>query len=207
MLFITLFSFAYGAEVFRIMGPGLLVTGPVVIISQLASHFAEEKESGTLQRLITTPVSRETILLSGLASQLVVGIIQIAILFAASSLLGMTFHDNASVGLLFMIPFLVTFTSLGFGLILASFIKNAGSAGGLAWFIILPLQFLGGSFSDEPILDFLPTSLAVDAMKEAMILGNVTFEAIGLNLILIAIWGIVGILIGIAMFQRKTAIL
>ena len=206
-LFIALFAFAYGSDVFAIMGPGLLITGPVVIISQLTSHVAEEKELGTLQRLTTTPVSRETILLSGLASQLVVGAIQIVILLILASVFGATFHPDGNVVILFLIPFLVTFTSLGFGLILASFIKNASSAGGLAWFVILPLQFLGGSFMEEPIIDFLPTSLAVEAMKEVMVFGNITFEAIGLNLILIALWGIAGIAVGITLFQRKTAIL
>ncbi|MFX1548180.1 MAG: ABC transporter permease, partial [Promethearchaeota archaeon] len=168
MLFICLLSVAYGSEVLKIMGPGLLITGPIVIISQLASHFAEEKELGTLQRLTTTPVSRLTILFSGLFSQLMVGAIQIVILIIMAALFGVYFHPDVNIPLLFVIPFLVTFTSLGFGLILASFVKSSSSATGLAWFIILPLQFLGGSFSDEPIVDFLPTSLAVEAMQSVM---------------------------------------
>jgi ABC-2 type transport system permease protein len=207
MLFMGLLSVAYGTEVFKIMGPGLIITGPVVIISQLASHFAEEKELGTLQRLTTTPVSRLTILLSALVSQLIVGAIQIVILLFASVLFGMYFHPDVNIPLLFIIPFLVTFTSLGFGLILASFVKSSSSAGGLAWFIILPLQFLGGTFSDEPLVDFLPTSLAVEAMQSVMIHGTISFDVVGLNLIVILIWGIVGVILGVILFQRKTAIL
>ena len=78
---------------------------------------------------------------------------------------------------------------------LASFVKNSSSAGGLAWFIILPLQFLGGTLLEEPIVDFLPTSLAVEAMKSIMIFGDASFDAIGLNLIFIAIWGIFGVIL------------
>ncbi len=207
LLFIVLITFAYGSDVLTVMGPGLLITGPVVIISQLTAHLAEEKESGTLQRLSTTPVSRETLLISGLVSQAIVGAFQVVILLVAGSLLGINYHPNGNVLLLFFIPFLVTITSLGFGLILASFITNASSAGGLAWFVILPLQFLGGAFMDETLIDILPTSLAVEAMTQVMNLGNSTFEAIGLNLILIALWGIGGIVLGITLFQRKTAIL
>ena len=207
MLFMALFAFAYGKEVFLIMGPGLLVTGPVVIISQLASHFAEEKESGTLQRLTTTPVYRQTILFSGLVSQLIVGAIQIIILTVIAGLFGAYYNPDGNIFLLFLIPFLVTFTSLGFGLILASFVKNASSAGGLAWFIILPLQFLGGTFVQEPIIDFLPTSLAVEAMTSVMTFGNSSIDAIGLNLLSIFLWGIGGVFLGIFLFQRKTAIL
>jgi len=211
ILFIILFRFAYGIEVFEIMGAGLLITGPVVIISILASHFAEEKELGAIQRLITTPVSRHTILLSGLLSglfsQLIIGAIQIVIILIVAALAGMTFHPDANIFLILFIPFLITFTSLGFGLILASFIKTSGSAGGLAWFIILPLQFLGGAFVQEPLIDFLPTSLAVKAMRSVMTLGSVSFDLVGLNLIFIALWGIGGIILGILLFQRKTAIL
>ena len=143
LVFILLLRFAYGLEVYNIFAPGVIILAPIVLISQLAGHFADEKESGTLQRLITTPVSRQTILLSGLFSQLVVAAIQIVIMLLLTLLFGASFHPNANIFLLFFIPFLVAFTSLGFGLLLASFVKTAGSAGGLAWFIILPLQFLG----------------------------------------------------------------
>ncbi len=207
ILFIVLFRFAYGVEVFEFMGAGLLITGPVVIISLLASHFAEEKELGAIQRLITTPVSRHTILLSGLFSQLIVGAIQIVIILIVAALAGMTFHSDENIFLLFFIPFLITFTSLGFGLILASFIKTSSSAGGLAWFIILPLQFLGGTLMQEPLVDFLPTSFAVKAMQSVMTLGSISFDLVGLNLIFITLWGIGGIILGIILFQRKTAIL
>ncbi|MHA1966718.1 MAG: ABC transporter permease [Candidatus Hodarchaeales archaeon] len=207
ILFMSLLPLAYGKEVLKIMGPGLLVLGPIVIISQLASHFAEEKELGTLQRLTTTPVSRFTILGAGLFSQLIVGAIQIVILLVVAVSFGAYFHPDVNILLLYITLLLVTFTSLGFALILASFVKNSSSAGGLAWFIILPLQFLGGTFSDEPIVDFLPTSLAVETMKSIMLFGDASFDVIGLNLILILIWGIIGVIIGVVLFQRKTAIL
>ncbi len=207
LLFVVLLTFAYGPEVLTIMAPGLLITGPVVIISQLTAHLAEEKESGTLQRLTTTPVTRKIILISGLVSQAIVGAFQIVILLIVGYFLGINYHPDGNLFFLFFIPFMVTITSLGFGLILASFIKNASSAGGLAWFVILPLQFLGGAFMDEPLVELLPTSLAVEAMREVMTFGNSSIAAIGLPLLSIALWGIGGIALGILLFQRKAAIL
>lgn len=206
LVFILVFRFGYGLEVYNIFAPGVIILAPIVLISQLAGHFAEEKESGTLQRLITTPVSRSTVLLSGLFSQLIVAAIQIVVMLLLTLLFGASFNSNANIFLLFFIPFLVAFTSLGFGLLLASFVKTASSAGGLAWFIILPLQFLGGLLT-APLLDFIPTSLASEAMGAVMIHGSTAFDPVGLNLILIAIWGIGLILLGILLFQRKTAIL
>ena len=176
------------------------------MISQLAGHFAEEKESGTLQRLITTPVSRSSILLSGLFSQLIVAAIQILVMILLTFLFGVSIHPNANIFLLFFIPFLVAFTSLGFGLILASVVRTASSAGGLAWFIILPLQFLGGLLT-APLVGYIPTTLAADAMRAVMTEGSLAFDIVGFNMILIVVWGIGLILLGIILFQRKTAIL
>ncbi len=206
LVFILLMRFAYGLETYNIFAPGIIILAPIVLISQLAGHFADEKESGTLQRLITTPVSRQTILLSGLFSQLIVAAIQIVIMLLLTFLFGASFHPNANIFLLFFIPFLVAFTSLGFGLLLASFVKTASSAGGLAWFIILPLQFLGGLLT-VPIIGFIPTSLAAEAMGAVMIYGSTAFVPVGLNLIWIAVWGVGLTVLGILLFQRKTAIL
>jgi ABC-2 type transport system permease protein len=209
LVFILLLRFGYGLEVYNAFAPGLIILGPIVLISQLAGHFAEEKELGTLQRLITTPVSRHTVLLSGLFSQLIVAAIQIIVMLFLTFLFGASFNPNANLFLLFFIPFVVAFTSLGFGLLLASFVNSASSAGGLAWFIILPLQFLGGLLTSPitlPFLDYLPTSLGRLAMGAVMLEGSLAFNLVGLRLILLATWGIGLIFIGILLFQRKTAI-
>ena len=215
LVFILLLRYGYGEgpvegtpySPFELLAPGIIILAPIVLISQLASHFATEKESGTLQRLITTPVSRSAILLSGMVSQLLVAIIQIITMLILCLLFGAHFDSNANIFLLFFIPFLVAFLSLGFGLLLASIVKTAGSAAGLAWFIILPLQFLGGILSVEPIIEFIPTSLASEAMSAVMLDGSIEFDLVGLNLIYIAIWSLILIIIGILLFQRKTAIL
>ncbi|MHA1942588.1 MAG: ABC transporter permease, partial [Candidatus Hodarchaeales archaeon] len=207
LIFVLLYRFAFEEGVFELMAPGVLIAGPTILIMQLSTHFAEEKEYGTLQRLVTTPASRSTILVSGLLSQLVVGAIQIVIFVIIELLLGAPVQNNAHITLLFFIPFLMTFTSLGFGLLLASVVKDPSSAGGIAWFIILPLQFLGGVVTNPPFLPFLPTALAVDSLKSVMVAGILTFEAVGLRLIYILIWGVVVSLLGMLLFQRKTAIL
>ena len=214
LLFMVLYRFAFEEGVFALMAPGLLIAGPTIIISQLAQHFAEEKESGTLQRLVTTPVSRSTILISGLLSQLIIGIIQIVLFLILIFLFAIgdpeIINSDANLFLMFFIPFLVTFSSLGFGLLLASFVKTGGSASGIAWFIILPLQFLGGVITYPAFLPFIPTGLAVETLRSVMsfeFFGFLTFKEVVLNMIYILIWGVAVTLLGIFLFQRKTAIL
>ncbi|MFX1278474.1 MAG: ABC transporter permease [Promethearchaeota archaeon] len=194
---------------FDMMAPGFIIAGVTVCISQLALHFAEEKETGTLKRLSTTPVSRGSVLISGLLSQLIVITIQTLILILLLMLFGAYFAPGVNILVLLLIPLLFSFTCLGLGLLLASFTKSQSSAGGLAWFIILPLQFLGGVFFmiDNPISDFIPTSYAVHAMRLVMVSGITTWDAIGVDILVLLGFGIVSTALGILLFRRKTAIL
>ena len=194
---------------FDMMAPGFIIAGVTVCISQLALHFAEEKEIGTLERLSTTPVSRRNILLSGLLSQLIVITIQVILLILLLMLFGAYFVPGVNYLALILIPLLFSFTCLGLGLLLASFTKSQSSAGGLAWFIILPLQFLGGVFfeMDNPVSDYIPTSYAVHAMRLVMISGVTSWDAIGTDILVLLGFGIISTLLGIILFRRKTAIL
>ena len=197
-------------EVIDYMAPGFIIAGVLVCISQLASHFAEEKDKGTMKRLTTTPVSRRDIILSGMFSQLVVAAFQIIVMLVISTqVFGVFIHPNTNLILLFLIPMLFCFTCLGIGLILASFIKSSSSIG-LVWLIILPLQFLGGVFFygvDVPLGEYIPTTYANHAMRLAMTSGLTSWEAIGLDIMVLLGTGIVFTIIGVLLFQRKTAVL
>ena len=203
------FSNTVQITAFDMMAPGFIIAGVTVCISQLALHFAEEKETGTLKRLSTTPVSRGNILLSGLLSQLIVITIQLILLILLLMLFGAYFVPGVNFMALILIPLLFSFTCLGLGLLLASFAKTQSSAGGLAWFIILPLQFLGGVFfeMDNPVSKYIPTHYAVHAMRLIMVSGVTTWDAIGTDVLVLLGFGLVSTLLGIILFRRKTAIL
>ena len=197
--------------VMDLMVPGFIIAGVLVCVSQLAAHFAEEKEKGTLQRLSTTPVPRRDIILSGLMSQLVVGIFQITLMiFIATQLLGSFVHPDANWLLIFLIPTLFIFSSLGLGMILASFVKTASSAEGFAWLIILPLQFMGGVFTfglEIPGGEFIPTTHAAHAMRIVMLNGVTSWDALGGDIIFLLAFGLITTLLGVILFQRKSAII
>ncbi|MFW9987082.1 MAG: ABC transporter permease [Candidatus Odinarchaeota archaeon] len=194
---------------FDFLAPGFVISGVLVCISQLALHFSEEKNKGTLKRLSTTPVSRSNILFSGMLSQLLVAFCQTIILLVCLLIFGAYFHPNANVLLLIFIPMLFAFTVLGFGTLLASIVKSEQTAGLLAWFIILPLQFLGGLFFyfENPIMKFIPTSYAAHAMRLVMVEGMNSWNAIGQDILVLIGFGVITTLLGIILFQRKTAIL
>jgi len=194
---------------FDFLAPGFLISGVLVCISQLALHFSEEKNKGTLKRLITTPVSRSNILFSGMLSQLLVAFCQTIILLVCLFIFGAYFNPNANILLLIFIPMVFAFTSLGFGTLLASLVQSEETAGLLAWFIILPLQFLGGLFFyfESPIMKFIPTSYAAHAMRMVMVEGINTWNAIGQDILVLIGFGGISTLLGIILFHRKSAIL
>lgn len=194
---------------FDFLAPGFIISGVLVCISQLALHFSEEKNKGTLKRLITTPVSRSNILFSGMLSQLLVAFCQTIILLVCLFIFGAYFNPNANILLLIFIPMVFAFTSLGFGTLLASLVQSEETAGLLAWFIILPLQFLGGLFFyfESPIMKFIPTSYAAHAMRMVMVEGINTWNAIGQDILVLIGFGGISTLLGIILFQRKSAIL
>lgn len=191
------------------LAPGFIIAGVTVCISQLSTHFAEEKQNKTLERLITTPVARRDIILSGLISQLVVCCVQVILMLIISILaFGVYVHPDSNLFLLFLIPVLFCFTCLGIALILASFYKTSSSTG-ITWLIILPLQFLGNVFTyggDMPISTYIPTTYAVHAMRLAMTSGITTWSAIGMDILVLIGTGIGFTIAGILLFNRETAI-
>ncbi len=142
-------------------------------------------------------------------SQLIVNAVQVALLMILLMLFGAYFAPGVNIMLLILIPLLFAFTCLGLGLLLATFTKSQSSAGGLAWFIILPLQFLGGTFfeMDNPVSRYIPTTYAVHAMRLIMVSGVTSWEAIGTDVLVLLGFGLVTTILGIILFQRKTAIL
>lgn len=200
---------AVNLEAIDYMAPGFIIAGTMVIINQIASHMAEEKQKKTLERLATTPVSRRDIVLSAMLSELVVAAFQtILMLILASQVFGAYIHPNANLFLLFSVPMLFAFTCVGIGLILASLVKSEGGTG-FVWLIILPLQFLGNIFSygvDVPLSEYNPTTYAVNLMRLVMTNGISSWDAIGFDIIVLICTGIGFTLAGLILFQRKTAI-
>lgn len=198
---LTVFDYMYG---------GFIIAGVTVCVSQLAAHFAEEKEKRTMERLSTTPVSRRDIILSAMFSELVVAIFQIMLmLLIATQAFGAYVNPDANLLLMFSIPLLFAFSCLGIGLLLASFIKTESSASGLSWLIILPMQFLGGIFSygvEMPLSQFIPTSYAVHAMRIIAINGITSWDALAGDITFLLLFGIISTIIGIILFYRKTAV-
>jgi ABC-type multidrug transport system permease subunit len=194
---------------FDYLAPGFLIVGTLISISSLAGYLAEEKELGTLNRLDSTPLTRKQVLISHTLAQLLITAGQTTAIFLILNLFGTNWHPNANFALLLITPIIFTFTCLGLGMIVAAIAKSAGAAGGFSWFIILPMQFLGGLFfamGDSTALDvtdFIPAAYAASAMRKVGLYGLGLADIWGDWLVCICT-GVVAMVVGLILFSRKT---
>ncbi|NHJ84738.1 MAG: ABC transporter permease [Asgard group archaeon] len=196
-------------SIFDIMFPGFLAYGSLLTIYDVASSVAGERELGLQKRINTTPLTTAEYILSQMISYTIKPLIQILLGFGIALLIG--YHGIISFPrIMIMILFLVmlTFCSVGFGLITSTFAKTANAAGGLAFIFIVPQQIFA-TFIPPVILGadsfkwIFPSFYAMDGIGYTF-----TSETLSISYI----WRDVGILfaisiaiyvIGIFLYERK----
>lgn len=127
--------------IFEIMLPGFLAYACLMTIYDVAASVAGERALGIQKRVNTTPLTSAEYILSQLISYTIKPLIQMFLGFGVALLVGYRPSATAAgylVAILFLV--LLTFSSVGFGLITAQFAKSAGAAGGLAFIFIVPQQ-------------------------------------------------------------------
>lgn len=126
------------------MVPGLV--GLVMqLVTMILTAFAvvREKENGTLEQLMVTPVSRFGLMIGKLVPFFIIGAIETTfVLCIMRFLFSVPIAGSLALLAAFSVPFL--FTSLGFGLLVSSFASTQIQAVQLAFLIILPSVLLSG---------------------------------------------------------------
>ncbi len=140
------------------MVPGLV--GVVLqMTTMLLTTFAivREKENGTLEQLMVTPVSRLGLMLGKLMPYFAVGVFEAAFLVVIMrTLFQVPIAGNVALLALFFIPFL--FSALGFGLLISTFAENQIQALQYSLVIVLPSVLLSGFMFP---LDNMPTPIYI----------------------------------------------
>ena len=158
------FDYAFAGMLgFSILGIGIF--GPINV-------FPELKKQGILRRLHTTPLKVSEYFLSTVATQVLLGMISIIIMFAvAIGVFHLKVVGNPIELLLFLILSIVTI--LGIGLALGGWGKNERQVAPLANLIVFPMMFLSGTFFPRYIMpewvqnvsNFIPLSPAIDGVR------------------------------------------
>ena len=126
------------------MVPGLV--GLVMqMVTMLLTAFAivREKENGTLEQLMVTPVARFGLMLGKLVPFFVIGCFETALVLSIMRFLfQVPIHGSVLLLAAFSVPFL--FTTLGLGLLVSTFAANQIQAVQVAFVIVLPSVLLSG---------------------------------------------------------------
>lgn len=105
----------------------------------------EEKQSGVMIRLLSSPVTRTQILWSKYIYNMTIGIIQLVVLFLGGMLL-FKIDVLSNFGNLFLLIIASSIACTAFGMFLASFTKTSAQANGLGTLLILTMSAVGGSW-------------------------------------------------------------
>ena len=167
----------------------------------------EEKQNGVVLRILAAPISRAQILWGKYLANMLLGIIQLVVLFMAGALLfNIDIFSNAVNLILIVIAASMACTA--FGMLLAAVSKTAAQARGLGTLLILTMSSIGGawfpvSFMPEFIQTFSKATLvywSMDGFLQVLWRGAVFMDILP-NLLVLT--GIALVISAISLWQFK----
>ena len=199
---------AYTGTIFEFLVPGFIALSGIFIAIPVALSFSEDREQGMLKRINTTPTSAAEFLGSNLISNMIMAIIQLAIIFILTFFMG-GMRKITLVGIVIAFLFMIVFSlsTVGFGLITATISKSAKAAGGIVWIFLLPQQMLASNLYPLPpetstISMFMPLYYASDALS--LLFNGIALSNLRLwwDFLILIMFSLVLVITGIILFRK-----
>jgi ABC-2 type transport system permease protein len=194
---------------FDFIAPGIMaMTVMMSVMTGLPVAISQEKEIGTMDGMMVSPINRLSIILGKALGQTARGLLQGVIILGLSiGLFGVTIHG--SILLVFGLLLLGVFSFVGLGVVITSFAKDQETASMLMMTLMFPMMFLSGVFFPiqqmpwymQDISKVLPLTYASQALRKVMVLGA-EIPAISNELIILIVFGVVMIAIAVPVFRR-----
>jgi ABC-2 type transport system permease protein len=124
--------------------PGYSLMFLFFLVPNLAMTVMEERETGTLRRLLSAPLPRSRILLGKMLPYFLLGALQMVVILLASKLL---FHINLG-GAPLALGVVIAASALamaGMGILIAALAHTQGQADGLAAIVVLAMAVVSGA--------------------------------------------------------------
>lgn len=192
------------------MVPGLLgVIMQLVTVMLTALAIVREKENGTLEQLLVTPVSRLGLMIGKLIPYALIGVVETAlVLFVMWAIFGVSV--NGSLLLLWMLIPVFLFAGLGLGLLISTFAQNQAQAFQIAFLVILPSVLLSGFFFPResmpkvvyPITTIIPVTYFLEILR-GIILRGAGWEELWRQTFILLGMGIGILAVAAARFQKR----
>ena len=187
---------------------GLLLSIITLVLTSLA--IVKEKEVGTLEQIIVTPIKPIQLLIGKLVPFAILGFVVIAVVLAAMAVV-FGIVVQGSIVFLFFSSFIYILSTLGLGLFVSTISKTQQQAMMLAMFLVLmPMIFLSGFAF--PIVNMPPIiqglTYLVPLRYFMTIIRGVIIKGVGLaelwpQVVILAIFGILIMTLSAKRFQKR----
>jgi len=194
------------------MVPALAVV-LVTMITALLTGFSivKEKEGGTLEQLMVTPISPVHVVLGKIVPYVVIGLLELSAVLACATLwFRVPFKGNFFTLLLFGLIYMTS--SIGIGILVSTVARNAQQVLFILWFILIFFLFLSGFFLAlenmpqwvQKVTYINPLRYFMFVLREMFLKGSGFAELWPQGLAMLAIGGVV-FGASLVTFQRKVS--
>jgi ABC-2 type transport system permease protein len=159
---------------FNQSGPGIATMFVLMFLLNGSTMLVFERETGTLQRLLTLPIHRSRVLAGKILGNYIYGLGMFAVLIGVGAMMGSEWGADVIGIALIVLAFTLAATALG--LALATVVRTSAQAQSISLLMGLTLAPLGGAWWPlEIVPDFMkiighisPIAWAMDAFHELM---------------------------------------
>jgi ABC-2 type transport system permease protein len=194
---------------FQFLAPGFMaltvITGS---LQGVATAISREKEQGTMDGLLVSPISHQSIILGKVAAQTVRGLIQGFLILGLSMLLfGVRIYGSPIIMVVVMI--LGTASFVGVGIIMTAVAPDQETAQMMTLLLQFPMMFISGIlFPIEQLPNWLqligkafPLYYAADALRKVIIL-DASLIAIMPDVIILIVYTFLTMTVAIPLFEK-----
>lgn len=198
--------------VFDQVGPAMIALFPFILMFVITSITTlRERRSGTLERLLTMPLSKLDFILGYALAFSLLALVQ-AVVTVSFAVWVCGLQISGSIWLLLLVALLDGVLGTSLGLFASAFARTEFQVVQFMPALIFPQILLGGILLPREqmpdvlhaISDWLPLSHAIDALN-SVAAGSETIGDIGTELIIIAAFIVGAIVLGAATLRRRTA--
>jgi ABC-2 type transport system permease protein len=161
---------------------GQLITWVFIPLIGLSELFAIERQQGTLRRILTTPTRRSTYLFGTICGQVILALVQMALLIAFGVLVMNLnwIRDGNGLAGLGLVLLCASLAAAALGTMLGTFVKSASQANGLSIMLGMVMALLGGCWYPlelfpkvvQTVVKVLPTSWAMQGLLDIVLRGR-----------------------------------
>ena len=188
---------------------GQMITWVFVPLISLSAVFAEERERGTLRRLLVTPTNKALYIGSTILGQVLIAVVQMIILILFGALV-LKVDWGSSPLALGLIIISSTLAAAALGTMLGTFVKTSGQANGLSLMLGMAMALMGGCWYPHELFPefirdaakILPTTWAMQGFLDIAVRGQGVAGVLQETLVLSG-FAIVFFIIGVWRFRYE----